>query len=51
MVRAVVHGHVIRGIADYRVLWELLGDRLGYQLDCPVTPNFSGCCEFRFEVD
>lgn len=51
MVRAVVHGHVIADVADYRVLRELLGDRLGYHLDCPVTPGFSGCCEFVFEED
>ena len=49
VVGTVVHGHQIRDVADYRQMRELLGDRLGFRLDCPVTPALKGCCEFRFE--
>lgn len=50
VVGSVVHGHTVRDRDDYRQLRELLGDRLGFRLDCPVTPAFDGCCDFRFEV-
>lgn len=43
-----VHGELVRDhthLADLRVRY---GPRLGFDLDCPVTPEFSGCCEFRF---
>lgn len=49
VVGAVVHGHQIRDLKDYRALFDLLGDRLGFRLDCPVTVDFKGCCPFRFE--
>ena len=49
VIGSVVHGHQVRDRADYLALFELLGDRLGFRLDCPVTPTFKGCCEFRFE--
>jgi hypothetical protein len=50
VVGAIVHGWQVRDIADYRGLFDLLGDRLGFRLDCPVAPSAKGCCEFRFEV-
>lgn len=49
VIGSVVHGHQVRDRDDYRGLRELLGDRLGFRLDCPVTPSFKGCCPFRFE--
>lgn len=49
VIGARVHGWRVRDLADYRGLWELLGDRLGFRLDCPVAPGFAGCCPFRFE--
>lgn len=43
IVGAVVDGEEVRTLERARELWAQ-----GFPLDSPVTPEFSGCCEFRF---
>jgi len=43
MVGAVVDGKLVETVEQARALPTL-------ELDCPVGPGFSGCCDLRIEV-
>ena len=44
IVGAVVDGKEVKTLKQARAIWKR-----GFFLDCPVTPEFSGCCPFRFK--
>lgn len=46
IVGAVVDGREVETVVEARALWEKFRE-LGVP-DCPVTPEFKGCCSFTF---
>lgn len=46
IVGAVVDGEEVKTLERAKALWAEGKER--FPLDSPVTPEFKGCCEFRF---